>query len=254
MDDKALEEFLALRCNYPGKDGKVCGRVLEEGWATSCSHVFCPEHAQEWFQRDERCPVCLDKQGNVRMAKVAMATNEQAKAQQLLVGRGPPDIMLAASTAMKFWIEQKLMEFEREKASERALNDQVKRLIGNGRMRLTEAETMTKSLQAGAEELQRQLRETEGQLSRNREEAARLQARIRQVQQAYKETLGRAAGLTSMSTPRIPRKCTLQSLPRAQDDIDFHLQRPGLHTHSSRSPRRESRDDGQLSAGHHWPR
>lgn len=257
MADKATEDFLALRCNYP-TEGKVCGKVLTEGWATSCSHIFCPDHAKEWFQKDERCPICLDKQGNVRMAKVATSTNEQAQVQKLLIGRSPLDIMLSASTAMNFWIEQKFMEYDREKGTERTLNDQVKRLVGNGRKRLTEAETLTKSLQAGTDELRRQLRETESQLARKREEAARLQARVEQEKQAYKETLGRAAGLKCRSEPRIVRKCTLGGLPHAQDDINFHLRRPGSHTPSSRSPRREPRRDGlgvgDAPGSQRWPR
>lgn len=254
MEDKAVE-FLALRCNYPLKDGKVCSKVLTEGWATSCSHIFCPDHAREWFQKDERCPICLDKQGNVRMAKVATSTQEQAQVQKLLIGRSPPDIMLAASAAMSFWVEQKQQEHGREEGVERALSDQVKRLIGNGRKRLTEAESLTQSLQAGTDELRRQLRETESQFSTNQQEASRLQSRLQQVQQAYKEALGRAAGLKCRSEPRLVRKCTLQGLPHAQDDINFHLHRPGSHTPSSRSPRREPRPEGLLgreSASQRW--
>lgn len=247
-----LEEFVALRCNFPLKDGGICRKALLEGWATSCSHLFCPDHAREWFQADDRCPVCLDKRGAVRMAKVGAPKDDATKVHTLLVGRPPCDIQLAAATAMNFWLAQKFEEFSHEQQAEQDVTDKLRRLIGNGRKRLTEAEALNKSMLAGVQELRRQHREAEQQLVQGREEASGLQSRLTQVHRAYKDALSRAAGVT----PRIGRSCK-RSADGAKDDMDFQLHRgapargaapPGLGRSLSRSPRRGATASSGLDA------
>lgn len=195
--DAAEERFLALRCNFPSKDGNSCTAALTEGWATSCSHLFCSEHANEWFSGDDRCPVCLDKQGRVRMVKVGAPKTKRQQVHTLMIGHNPCDAQLAATTAINFWTEQKKEEFHRHLTAEKDTEARVKRLVGAGRKQLAEAESLHQSLEAGVEELRRQLSEAHHRLRQSKEEAAKLQSRCGQVQRAYKDALSRAAGVSS---------------------------------------------------------
>jgi len=241
------QDFMVLRCNFQDKEGKPCGKALSEGLATSCSHIFCTEHAQEWFRKEDRCPICLDKEGKIRVAKVVTATNDQSRVQKLLIGRSPSDIQLAASTAMQFWLGQKMSEYDRDHSEESRLRDAVRRAIGDGRKRLLEVDVLVQSRKAGADELRRQLRETEDSLFKKKEEINRLRARCEQSRRAYKETLARAAGLRPCrSDPRPARHPSPMGFGSEQRGAvsAFQLQRPAPRQSSaSRSPRRDGSMD-----------
>lgn len=220
------DEFLALRCNFPLSGGGTCNKVLEgDSWATSCSHLFCDEHAKEWFETDNRCPLCLDKEGRVKMAKIRMSRDSSAVKE--LLGLSPVEVHSATAGAITFWMEQKFAEFKRKLASQQDLLATHKKLVGNGRKRLSEADALKSTLKAGSDELKRQLREEERRLAKKQDEVSSLKARLADVQRRIKDAQGRAAGINiSSHTHRGEESFTLRRTPP---------QRLGC---SSRSPRR----------------
>jgi len=202
MPQQTETDILALHCNFPCEGGKPCGKELEEAWATSCSHLFCSEHMKEWFATDERCPICLDKQGKVKMLRVTTSKDRSARVHSLLVGLSPPEIQIAASSAMRFWLEQKCMEYQQERKSEQELMALSKRLTTNGRERLTEADALKQSLEASSEALRRQLREAKQKNARDREELNKVRSRFARLREDFKEAQGKTVGLQARAPMR----------------------------------------------------
>lgn len=193
------KDFQALHCNFPTKEGSACCTAVVEGWATSCSHLFCKDHAQQWFAGDDRCPVCLDKEGRVRMVKVG-AAKEKGKMHTLLIAHKPLDAQLAASTAINFWMEQKQEDFRQKLASVKDAEARVRQQVGAGRKKLAEAEALRQSLEAWTEELRLQLAEARQRLNASVSEMKKLESRRDQVQRAYNDTLTKAVGLAPRPT------------------------------------------------------
>eukprot|EP00927_Polykrikos_kofoidii_P022510 TRINITY_DN20983_c0_g1_i1.p1 TRINITY_DN20983_c0_g1~~TRINITY_DN20983_c0_g1_i1.p1 ORF type:complete len:268 (-),score=29.96 TRINITY_DN20983_c0_g1_i1:345-1148(-) len=242
-------EYMPLRCNYPtrcdspgregsqgrGGAGAWCNKPLSgEAWATSCSHIFCARHAREWFKTENRCPVCLDREGVVRVAKVHAHGESLSKVQSLLVGLAPMEIQLAYKSALHFWVQHKYASFLQEHEDEVALVNVQKRLVGSGRKRLTEVDSVRKSLVAGRDELKHQLGEAERELATRRQDIASQRAQLSKLRLAYREAQSRAAGLT-------PRNS------REPDESDFEFRRtmtpPAIASRGSASRGRPAQQD-----------
>lgn len=267
------EDFLLLRCNFTTKEGKPCSATVKEGWATSCSHLFCAEHANSWFTTDDRCPVCLDKQGRVRMVKLGSSKEKGHQLHTMLIGHNPCDSQLAATTAISFWTQQKREEFHRNQTLEKESESRVKRLVGIGRKQLAEAESLRQSLRAGTEELRHQLAEAQGRVHACKDDVRKLESRYEQVQRAYKVVLSKAVGLAprqrtgsmlsssgqpgeDLSGKDIPPRCDAVQRGASKDDFPsnsnssaFRLERSSVWQRAaSRSPRRTFETCGRGSA------
>ncbi|CAE7724647.1 rsmF [Symbiodinium pilosum] len=194
---KKVEDFAALRCNFPVKNKKTCGAVIKEGVFLRCRHLLCKEHAQEWFLGSDECPVCRDGICAKRRHVGRADDRERLKLlQELLVTSSPLEVQEAAAVALELWEGQKAEEFGREIAQEQELIAHVNQLNRTIRKRLTEAESVVKSQHAKTEDLRRQVAEAERNLRQDRECASRLQSRIQQLHRASEQKLSDAAGLT----------------------------------------------------------
>eukprot|EP00929_Paragymnodinium_shiwhaense_P118166 TRINITY_DN8993_c0_g1_i3.p1 TRINITY_DN8993_c0_g1~~TRINITY_DN8993_c0_g1_i3.p1 ORF type:complete len:153 (+),score=41.11 TRINITY_DN8993_c0_g1_i3:172-630(+) len=131
------------------------------------------------------------------------------------MGLSPQEIHTASTAALRFWLEQKVRGNEKEVEVEVELESKQKRLVGNGRKRLTEADALQKTLMAGRDELQQQLRQVEEHAAAFREEATGLRSKLTKVRQAHNDALSQAAGLLPGRTPS--RRAAAES---------FELQRP----------------------------
>lgn len=197
MDQQDLKEFIAFRCNMPLEGGRVCDKVVCEAWATSCSHIFCQEHAREWFQEHDFCPVCRDeKAGKVRVLQIGGAPDPKLGPESLLIGRLPQEGVTALKTAFSFWMEQKFHRFQESLAREEEEKEKVERVMSNGRKRLVEVQAKYTIGGKCFEEVAHQHRAAEKELAEFREEVQRIDSRRVKVRRAYEGLLGSATGVT----------------------------------------------------------
>mmetsp|Transcript_20561 Transcript_20561/g.57109 ORF Transcript_20561/g.57109 Transcript_20561/m.57109 type:complete len:270 (+) Transcript_20561:82-891(+) len=244
-----LEDYLALGCNFPLEGGRPCGqKVTAEAWATSCSHIFCSDHARAWFGKEDRCPVCLDREPKVLVAKATCSGLAHDKLKNILIGLNPTEIHLASTAALNFWIRQKFAVFLQEQEDEHDIADKQKRLVGTGRQRLTEADALQKSLYAGTEELRKQVVEAQRDLSARREEVAALRARLDRTRQAFRDEQSRVAGLTSRVVGDVGDPMT-QGRERADSRGEFELRRVPLTPRREAAPSRRDALPGSLRMG-----
>ncbi|CAE8641227.1 unnamed protein product, partial [Polarella glacialis] len=118
------EEIMALRCNFPLRDGAfgrvtACGCRVDGGiaWATDCSHILCDAHAEGWFgtavvagkaPADRPCPVCSGNNiAKLLRLDLARPTRERRLA---IIGLPPREALAAAGDALRFWADQKALQ------------------------------------------------------------------------------------------------------------------------------------------------
>ncbi|CAE8700545.1 unnamed protein product, partial [Polarella glacialis] len=58
VDVQDEHEVLALHCNFVQQNGRPCACRTDVGWLTCCAHLFCSNHAKEWFGSNMDCPLC----------------------------------------------------------------------------------------------------------------------------------------------------------------------------------------------------
>ncbi|CAJ1357490.1 unnamed protein product, partial [Effrenium voratum] len=193
--DEQVQEYAALRCNFPGKKQR-CGQVVREGVFLRCRHLFCREHARQWFAQSEECPICRD--GAAKRRDVGRADDRERLRllQELLVTSNPLEVQEAASMAVEIWEGQKAEEYNRDMVREQEISARVSQLNRTIRKRLSEAESSVRSRTAEAEDLRRRVKEAEQKLLRERDSATKLSSRLSQLQHTCKLSLSEAAGLT----------------------------------------------------------
>eukprot|EP00747_Dinoflagellata_sp_TGD_P168327 gnl/TRDRNA2_/TRDRNA2_194477_c0_seq1.p1 gnl/TRDRNA2_/TRDRNA2_194477_c0~~gnl/TRDRNA2_/TRDRNA2_194477_c0_seq1.p1 ORF type:complete len:290 (+),score=56.52 gnl/TRDRNA2_/TRDRNA2_194477_c0_seq1:71-940(+) len=269
--EEFAQDFLALKCNYridvDGKPG-ICGKAIDgEAWVTNCSHIFCPDHARQWFRADDRCPICLDKEGKVRLAKMNASKASVATCATSLIGFSPPDVQAAFSASLRFWMEQKLEDFRRDQSYEQELASFQSKLVSQGRARLKEADTLQKSLSAGVDELRKQLRAAEEKRASCIEDNVKLRSKLKTVTDLYKQANACAAGLVQATGfDKSPGSCSAFQLHRTPDrgtpgrvtpgvtpdHRTSNAGMPGGHEHvrsATRSPRRATSFAGSAARG-----
>jgi len=240
---RAMEEFLAVRCNFPLEDGKVCGKdVTALGWCTSCAHIFCEAHARHHFEHDNRCPICLDEIGDVRIRKVGVSVAAQNTSPcTQLVGRSPLDAQAAVSPCISFWMEQKFSEFKRQVNAEREQDDRLRHLLDSSRRRLQEADTLRAKQRVINQELERQLQKAEQERKANHQEMRQLEVALEQSTRRWQDAAVRAMGVTP-GRGQTPRKAHAPSPSPLQVGQSSSWRPAGSSAsrlvHPSRSPRR----------------
>lgn len=109
-DVQDVAEVLALHCNFVKHDGRPCGQRVCVGWLTSCAHLFCDDHAREWFGCNVDCPVCTAPGHEpTRVMKVDLASLHKRR-RMVALGFQPFEVFAAASEAFEFWASQKARE------------------------------------------------------------------------------------------------------------------------------------------------
>lgn len=134
---------MALRCNFTDKDGVWCGTILERAVVTGCSHLFCENHAQEWFARRRDCPSCQAGDVDFQLVDLASAERRQ-KCRKALLGLSPMEIFDAVDTAIHFWTHHKGVEAQ----------GRIKRQISMKQRLVQVGEAVEARLVAGSNECQ----------------------------------------------------------------------------------------------------
>jgi len=144
VDIQDTSELLALHCNYPQKSDRPCACRVEVGWLTSCAHLFCTEHAKQWFASNVDCPVCRAG-GPVRMLKVNCKRPRKERNLAML-GFLPSQVFQAASEAFEFWAQQKMLEHDWQAEASVKLEARESRLRGTYQERAMEVERVISQL------------------------------------------------------------------------------------------------------------
>lgn len=110
VDVQDDNEVLAFHCNFVGQNGRPCACRTDSGYLTSCSHLFCDEHAKSWFASHVDCPLCKDGCA-VRIVKVDFS-RPRRQVDLAMVGFSPEDILQAASKAFRLYSHQKMLEHD----------------------------------------------------------------------------------------------------------------------------------------------
>lgn len=211
-----LEDFLLVHCNHVSKTGEACNSTLEEAWVTGCSHVFCCEHAKEWFQSHEDCPICRD--GRVKLMRMDLSrVAAKRRGRMLLLGMTPQEILQATETALNFWVDQKSCEFLQRKNNCEALIQREKTIEESLKDKLSEVETSCKELETEQRQLQQKIDETEKESIKVKEQAQRLKREFLEVDDQHNSLQRRLADAKRheffrrplMETP--PAGCTPQT-------------------------------------------
>ena len=167
--------MFAIHCNFK-QCGRACRRRIHIGWLTSCSHVFCHEHAEMWFPSHLECPVCQTGKA-CRVVKVDL--NKAHKEKELaLLGFLPGEALEAASEAFRFWAFQKTLESDWSQDEHDDLQLQRQRLKHALTDRSNEAEAAVQHLSQKSMSLARELRTASAQRDSLQEQ---LRARKRAV-------------------------------------------------------------------------
>mmetsp|Transcript_97387 Transcript_97387/g.270899 ORF Transcript_97387/g.270899 Transcript_97387/m.270899 type:complete len:299 (+) Transcript_97387:114-1010(+) len=166
-------ELLVFHCNFATKDGDPCSHPLKEGWITACSHLLCYDHAKEWFQNHDDCPIC--RSGKVKLVRMDLSqTSVKRRGRMSLIGMTPPEILEASETALSFWVDQKLFEFQRKGQRHCQLLGRQKSIEELIKTKLREAETTCNALEAEQRALQQQIDEKDKENRKISEEVQRL--------------------------------------------------------------------------------
>lgn len=171
-DPEQRHELLVFHCNFATK-GELCRHPLKEGWVTACSHLFCYEHAKEWFQSHNDCPVC--RCGKINLIRMDLSqASVKRRGRMSLIGMTPPEIIQASETALNFWVDQKVFEFHMKGKRQNQLINQQKSIEEHIKTKLREAEATCNALEAEQQQLQQQIDEKEKENRKVSEELQRL--------------------------------------------------------------------------------
>lgn len=110
---------MAFKCNL-----QECEERLAQSLGyCDCGHVFCVQHAKDWFRSHKDCPVCGER---VRVRWADFATERE----RALVGCSPEAMLKALEEGMRFWTQQKELERRQKEESQhtgvRYLQDQLR--------------------------------------------------------------------------------------------------------------------------------
>lgn len=179
-----IEDFLAFRCNYCGQDGKACSVILNEAFVTGCSHLFCAQHAKEWFGANDDCPIC--RNGSARLLHVDLSQAASKKRRFMsLVGMTPPEIMQASETALNFWLDQKVFEFQMGAKRQGVLADRYQKTEELVKARLVEAEHACNGLQEERRLLEQRIEEAERDNSKATEQLRELERELSAAEEEH---------------------------------------------------------------------
>jgi len=172
-----MHPLLVFHCNFPTKGNELCNRPLEDAWVTACSHVLCYSHAKEWFQNHDECPLC--RSGRVNIIRVNLSQASVARRGRMaLFGMTPPEIMQATQTALSFWVDQKVYEFQSAGQRQKQLTDRQKTVEEHIKSKLREAENTCNVMEAEQQQLNKKIDEAEKEKRNVSEELERLRCDV----------------------------------------------------------------------------
>eukprot|EP00747_Dinoflagellata_sp_TGD_P207168 gnl/TRDRNA2_/TRDRNA2_80768_c0_seq1.p1 gnl/TRDRNA2_/TRDRNA2_80768_c0~~gnl/TRDRNA2_/TRDRNA2_80768_c0_seq1.p1 ORF type:complete len:343 (+),score=62.89 gnl/TRDRNA2_/TRDRNA2_80768_c0_seq1:79-1107(+) len=210
---ETLDNFLGFHCNFE-QNGEICGkRIEEEGWITGCSHLFCYEHANAWFQNHDDCPLC--RNGQVKLVRTDLSrAGAKKRGRVALVGMAPPEIIEAADTALNFWLDQKAHEFFKKGARQRSLLDHQRKIEGLVKERLGDAEAACSKLEAEQQMLHKKVSEVDREATKAEEEGKGLKKQLTATNEKYRSLQQRLAATQRASTRQeFFRRPLLQETP-----------------------------------------
>mmetsp|Transcript_17618 Transcript_17618/g.49903 ORF Transcript_17618/g.49903 Transcript_17618/m.49903 type:complete len:314 (+) Transcript_17618:115-1056(+) len=195
MGDRAenppAEDFELVHCNYVSDSGEPCNLLLEDAWVTACSHVFCREHAKEWFQGHEDCPICRD--GKVKCIRMNFSKGRFRQQRLLLIGMPPNDILQATQTALNFWIDQKALEYQQRTEYGKTLRGREASIEESLKAKLGEIEASCKELEMEQRQLQQKIDDTEKESGQVQQHLQRLKRESMETDDSFHSLQSRVA-------------------------------------------------------------
>lgn len=187
-----MGDFLAFRCNFTEQGGKACSAILSEGWVTSCSHLICMQHAKEWFESNDDCPVCRNGAARLLRVDLSQAMSKRRRCMSL-VGMTPPEIMQASETALNFWLDQKVFEFQQDAKRQTVLGDRYKKTEELVKERLVESENACNGLQEERRVLELRIEEAERDNSKAENQLRELERELTAAEEEYRSLHSRVS-------------------------------------------------------------
>lgn len=223
-EPESRHAFLAFHCNFMTKDGEPCSRPLKEGWITACSHLLCYEHAKEWFQNHEDCPLC--RSGKVKLVRMDLSqASGKRRDRLLLIGMTPPEILEATETAISFWLDQKVFEFQRNGRRQSQLLSHQKSVEELIKTKLREAETTCNALEEEQRDLQQRIDTKEKENCKMSQDVQRLRWDLAAAEDRHSNLQKQISGeqrqelfrrpLMEVPTPSQPAAAVSNAPPRA---------------------------------------
>eukprot|EP00933_Yihiella_yeosuensis_P070694 TRINITY_DN78844_c0_g1_i1.p1 TRINITY_DN78844_c0_g1~~TRINITY_DN78844_c0_g1_i1.p1 ORF type:complete len:348 (-),score=80.77 TRINITY_DN78844_c0_g1_i1:118-1161(-) len=207
VEERSLEDFHSLRCNWHGKDGQGCTKSnAEDFWMTSCGHIFCFDHAKAVFGGSDTCPVCHFVGARVVQTNLSRESRFRKK-RGLLVGLAPSEIMETVDGAINFWIRQKALE-----ASQRAqrcgiLEQREKSIRESIEVQISERQKECHELEMEQTELQQKIDATEVEQSKVSAQLQRLKREHMDAEEQYRSLRAQVYGK--------PQRAEWQGTPHA---------------------------------------
>lgn len=207
---------MSFSCNHTSaEDGISCQKILDEGWITACSHLFCLEHARAWFGNRDDCPIC--RGGPVKVVRMDLSrTSVRRRGRTALIGMAPPDILRATEIALNFWTDQKVFDFQREGRRQVDETQQLQSSEARARASLAEAEAACDGLAAESARLRRQIGDAGNEIQELGDQCERLRHAYAQVEAETSRTISQKHNLQSQASKSQWNPVPWQPPPQSQ--------------------------------------
>eukprot|EP00930_Biecheleria_cincta_P076844 TRINITY_DN64066_c0_g1_i1.p1 TRINITY_DN64066_c0_g1~~TRINITY_DN64066_c0_g1_i1.p1 ORF type:complete len:271 (-),score=56.33 TRINITY_DN64066_c0_g1_i1:52-864(-) len=216
VDVQDDNEVLAFHCNFMEHAGKPCARRTDSGYLTSCSHLFCDEHAKSWFASHVDCPLCKDG-GAVRIVKVDFS-RPRRQVDLAMVGFSPEEILQAASEAFGLYSSQKMLEHDWQTEAGLRLKACKHRLQQSVEHQLDRARTAYEGLSQQNGQLKEELRKAQFRRGRLQDEVGKAGKRLAELDRSCAHQ-----GHTEKevwSEPKIAKPAHLRRRPLEQESAE----------------------------------
>jgi len=178
-----------LHCNFCQPDGSACDKSLDQtAVICACAHVFCQEHAEEWFPNNSDCPLCRD--GPVKLVKTDCSKAAmRKKLRTALLGMAPMELMEAFFHSLGFWVDQKAIDTETMQQNIAALKERNNDYDVKLTKQLKDMDMSCQQLEEEQQEMEKELEEVlkagrrlDEQLQRCRRECSEMEDKYSSLQ------------------------------------------------------------------------
>lgn len=186
-------EFLQYHCNFIMPNKECCGKTVGTGWITACSHLFCQEHAKEWFTTNNECPIC--RAGAVKLVHLSFSRgSHDRKTRTTMVGMLPTEIILATEVGLQFWLDQKVHEYQARQEQQIQLQQKQKGMEDHIRRELEVSEKTCEKMEDEHQQILHQIRTIDESVSKAENELKDVSTQIADAEHRYNSLQQRIAG------------------------------------------------------------
>jgi len=216
------DEWGRFHCNFPG-----CMRRTEVAYVTSCSHIFCEQHAKQVFKGRDTCPCCPEQSRRVDVISLDLSRkNVVRKGRMCLVGMNPTEIQQACETAMCFWMTQKSYEHAAAEQRQATKTEKLASTEKSVKIQMSTLEGDTEELKAQQQHIQKSIDETRKASGDIIERKQRLKRELAETEDKYAR-LAKPHG-EPRNYPACIRQQPQQHQRQSPSLIDFGKSRPSF--------------------------